>query len=223
MWNDLIQNIELDLGVELFLGFAHDLEQYELSLTPLEEVALGERASDRRRLDFLIGRGAARRAMGAAGHPVGEVLVGDSGAPLWPEGLVGSISHSDGQAIAVVAESATLLGVGVDLEHRRPVDEIESLVAFGSELKWLSSQEGPAKADRLLELFAAKESLFKAVFPTFGRYFGFEAVRLVELTSGNGFEAYFQEPMPGFDYRGQIRASVSWNDDVVLALVVLRR
>lgn len=220
-WKEFVQQVERELGIKLFIGFAHHSEQDELRLTPSEETSLGGRASGRRRLDFLIGRAAARRAMEAAGYPDGEVLVGESGAPSWPRGLVGSISHSAGHAVAVVADRSTSSGVGVDLEHRRAVDEIESLVAFGSELDWLSAQTKAAKNDLLLELFAAKESLYKAVFPVYGRFFGFEAARLVRPTGSTGFDAHFEEPMEGFEHGGPIRASLAWRGDMVLALVVL--
>lgn len=220
-WKDFFVRAEREVGVELFVGFAHDSEEYDLWLTPLEEASLGHRASGRRRLDFLIGRAAARRALEAAGHTDGEVLTDESGAPVWPDGLVGSISHSAGRAVAVVGSLSATPGIGVDMEHRRAVDEIESLVAFGLELQWLQSQPDAVRADRLLELFAAKESLFKAVFPGYGRFFGFEAVRLKQDRAVGRFVARFPEPLDGFDHHDAISLFVGWSGDAVLALAVL--
>ncbi len=220
-WKDFFVQAEREFGISLFVGFAHDSEEPHLWLTPSEEASLGDRASGRRRLDFLIGRAAARRAITAAGQTGSEVLVGEAGAPVWPDGLVGSISHSAGQAVAVVASRSISSGLGVDMEHRRAVDDIESLVAFGSELEWLESHSTSARADRLLELFAVKECLFKAVFPSYGSFFGFEAVRLKPKEGRKGFEACFPEALNGFEHNGSIEAMVSWHENVLLALVAL--
>ncbi len=59
-------------------------------------------AVNKRRAEYLAGRMAAAdaiRRLCGFWHTPGT---GDSGAPIWPNGLVGSISHSDNYVVSVV-------------------------------------------------------------------------------------------------------------------------
>ncbi|MGW1273642.1 4'-phosphopantetheinyl transferase, partial [Streptomyces sp. NPDC002491] len=58
----------------------------EFGSTPLypEEQALLTRAVDKRRREFTVVRGCARRAMEKLGVPAQPVLRGERGAPCWP-------------------------------------------------------------------------------------------------------------------------------------------
>lgn len=95
--------------------------------------------------------------IGAAAGPVG---VGPSREPLWPEGIVGSITHTDGFIAAAVAPALGLLGLGVDAE---------SATTLGVDVRRhvLTREEMDADLGDALELvaFSAKESIHKAVFP----------------------------------------------------------
>ncbi|MGQ4331874.1 4'-phosphopantetheinyl transferase family protein, partial [Streptomyces hayashii] len=61
-------------------------------LYPQEE-ALLTRAVAKRRREFTVVRGCARRAMEKLGVPPKPVLPGERGAPQWPDGLTGSMTH----------------------------------------------------------------------------------------------------------------------------------
>lgn len=119
-------------------------------------------APRRRDAELAAGRVCARRALERLGE--GKVVVGiePDGAPAWPQGIVGAISHSGGFAVAAVARSSELDGVGVDLMAvRRLADGCANLFCASSELQWL---ERPSEADRphrILVLFSAKESVQK--------------------------------------------------------------
>lgn len=70
---------------------------------------------ERRRLEFLAGRLAARQALKAAG--AGSLEVGrDGSAPVWPADAVGSISHSGAVAAAVAAPRPCWRALGLDIE-----------------------------------------------------------------------------------------------------------
>src|SRR5688500_17157468 len=78
-----------------------------------------ERAVTRRQMQFRAGRYCAMKAMEAldpqfAGH---HVRRGATGAPVWPLGLAGSITHTDDFASAVVASTATAVSLGIDTER----------------------------------------------------------------------------------------------------------
>lgn len=91
------------------------------ALWPVELPAL-TRARAARRADFVAGRIAARAAMVRMGHPTGPIPQGPDRAPVWPEGIRGSITHAGGVAIAVVGRARDWAGLGLDLERDAPLD-----------------------------------------------------------------------------------------------------
>lgn len=155
------------------------------SITPVapEELAgLSENAAERRKRSFRMGRAAARAALRAANLPSPSLGIGHGGQPRWPGGTIGSISHCDEAAIAVVAPTSKTDGIGVDIERVRTVPEIVELVTRPEEMAWLQQSEDPDSD--LLRLFSAKECVFKAFFPRVGRWFGFEAASLRPAEGG---------------------------------------
>ncbi len=110
-----------------------------------------------RRRDFLAGRLAARRALALAGLPVGEIPA-DGRRPVFPEGSVGSISHSGGLAVALAAPAARFRALGCDLELRGLPVEAAHLVLSEDERVWMAGS-----VRRLLFAFSAKETAFKAL------------------------------------------------------------
>src|SRR4051794_1747725 len=62
----------------------------------LGEAAVMARAVDKRRREFTAVRSCARRAMEKLGVPPQPVLPGKRGAPGWPDGLAGSMTHCAG-------------------------------------------------------------------------------------------------------------------------------
>ncbi|MGH3115544.1 MAG: 4'-phosphopantetheinyl transferase superfamily protein [Gaiellales bacterium] len=139
-------------------------------LEPIESAGLVG-AVGRRRREFAIGRYCARRALGRLGEPVHAIPVGDHRQPLWPPGIIGSITHCQGFCAAAVARTTLLRGLGIDAE---PVaildDEVSSLIATPLE-QVRALAEPPAVGMTLL--FSAKESVFKCMFPLTGVFLEF--------------------------------------------------
>lgn len=144
------------------------------------------RSVKKRQAEFLFGRLAARRAMHAIGVPPVDVPIGSHREPVWPQGLIGSVSHCAGLAAAVVLHGRSRRGVGIDME---PVvddqlrDTLLATVVDAAEWAWLerlATDSLPLNA-LLTIAFSAKESLFKAAFGAVGRFFGFDAARLREI------------------------------------------
>ncbi len=141
------------------------------------------RAAPRRAAAYVVGRYCAARALAAAGHPDGRVPVGDSGAPAWPAGLVGSISHADTRAVAVVGAAERWRGVGVDYE--RVVDAAVADEIVGGVLAEADAVEvagdGMTWAELVTVGFSAKESLYKCLRPLVGVFFDFGDARLTRV------------------------------------------
>ncbi|MGA1126931.1 MAG: 4'-phosphopantetheinyl transferase family protein [bacterium] len=131
----------------------------------LPEVNFG--LSKKRNQEYLLGRLAIKDALGSLGK-VPAWIERDplTKAPVWPEGITGSLSHSSGLALAVVGDSPPILGLGVDLEKaNRTIDlGIERHICTQDESDDLRSLHLENHAIRLLLTFSAKESLYKCFF-----------------------------------------------------------
>jgi 4'-phosphopantetheinyl transferase EntD len=162
----------------------------DAALFPEEEALVG-RAVDKRRREFATGRGCARSALAALGVAPAPILAGDRGAPLWPPGFVGSITHCSGYRAAVVASARDARTIGVDAEPDDALpDGVLSTVALPGErgrLRDLALAAPGISWDRLL--FCAKEATYKAWFPLTGRWLGFEDADITINPADGTFEA----------------------------------
>ena len=189
-------------------------------LYPSEGATLGPRTVPKRRREFERGRAAARMALNELGHGEPAILVGPHREPLWPDGVVGSITHAGGYALAAVANREGCGGVGLDPEERRVFPELRAEVAHGGEVAWMQRLAESERERTAFELFSAKEAIYKAFFPRVGHFFGFEAVELAPARGG--FTARLVElldaqypPTRTFDI------CVGWYEQLVLSSVVL--
>jgi enterobactin synthetase component D len=140
----------------------------------------GPRAVPRRHAEFLAGRWCARRALAAVGGqgPVGRA---DGGAPEWPRGFVGSITHADGRVLAVAARADDHASVGVDVERvvsDATAAELRARVLTASEHALLVDVFGDPTA-AFTAAFSAKEALYKCLYPVARRFVDFDAARVV--------------------------------------------
>ncbi|MGW3493434.1 4'-phosphopantetheinyl transferase family protein [Streptomyces sp. NPDC001020] len=140
-----------------------------------EEAAVVAQAVEKRRREFTGVRACARHAMEKLGVPPQPVLPGRRGAPRWPDGLVGSMTHCDGYCAAALGRADELASLGIDAEpHDRLPDGVLDAVALPAEqarLRDLARSHPSVHWDRLL--FSAKESVYKAWFPLTGKWLDF--------------------------------------------------
>jgi 4'-phosphopantetheinyl transferase EntD len=163
-------------------------------LLPAEAALLDEVVESRRR-HFAAGRHCAHRALERLGVPDAQILVGPDRAPLWPEGIVGSITHCETYAAAAVARRDDVAALGIDAEPHAPLPEgVPRLVVGEAERDWLESAGGSTCWDRVL--FSAKESVFKAWSPLTDSWLGFKDAE-VSLSPRDGtFRARLLVPGP---------------------------
>jgi 4'-phosphopantetheinyl transferase EntD len=155
-------------------------------LFPEEELIVG-RAVEKRRREFTTARVCARAALEQLGFAAAAIINGERGEPLWPEGVVGSITHCEGYRACAVARSSEILTVGIDAEPNAALpDRLIGDIARPEELPLLDDLESHSPGvhwDRLL--FSAKESVYKAWFPLAKRWLGFEdAVIEIDALAG---------------------------------------
>jgi len=149
----------------------------EAVLFPQEHVAIA-RATASRRTEFATARACARAAMTRLGLPEVAVLPGVRGAPQWPEGVTGSITHCAGYRAAAVALTRDVISLGVDAEinDALPDHGMLELIARDEErvrLGELAAGIPGISWDRLL--FSAKETVYKTWFPLTRRWLDFES------------------------------------------------
>ncbi len=142
------------------------------ALLPQEE-ALVAKTVDKRRAEFTTVRTCARIALSELGVPPAPLLSGPQREPLWPAGIVGSITHCDGYRAVAVARATDVASLGIDAEpHAALPDGILDRVSGPAERERLRGLPPGVHWDRLL--FSAKESVYKTWFPLAGRWLGFE-------------------------------------------------
>jgi 4'-phosphopantetheinyl transferase EntD len=169
----------------------------DAALFPAEE-ALIARAVQKRRREFTTGRHCARTALGRLGIAPVPILPGHGGAPQWPPGIVGSITHCAGYRAAAVARVGQVITLGLDAEPAQPLPAgVLDLVALPGErdrLLDLARAEPDRSWDRLL--FSAKESVYKAWFPLARRWLGFEEADITINAADGTFQARLLVPGP---------------------------
>ena len=137
-------------------------------------------AVESRRHEFITARRCARDALVRLGYAPVPIRAGPRREPLWPAGLVGSITHTAGYRAAAVASQRMLASIGIDTEqHDKLPDGVADAVTVPGEPEMLAalSRAFPATHWGRL-LFSAKESVYKAWYPLTGRRLGFEDARL---------------------------------------------
>lgn len=151
----------------------------ESDLHPDERVLVA-RAVDKRRREFAAGRRCARALLAQLGHPGEPLLRNDDRTPRWPDGIVGSISHSAELCVVAIATRATHASLGVDVEPDAALEApIWKKICTPGELESLVGAAPAAERGRVARLvFSAKEATYKSVYPLMGKVFGFQDVEL---------------------------------------------
>lgn len=145
-------------------------------------------SSDRRQLSFLGGRLCAELALLACGAQSVAVGTRDGRAPLWPADWIGSISHIDSSAIAVVARPISTVAVGIDIETILGYEEQIAVtsVCLTSAEQDLVAHSGDRKATVLTLIFSAKEAYYKAFSHLMQRALEFKQVEVVAIDFESG-------------------------------------
>ncbi|MFI5003526.1 MAG: 4'-phosphopantetheinyl transferase [Solirubrobacterales bacterium] len=172
-------------------------ELLDVELFAEEQAALGQ-AVEKRRREFITARACARRALERLGVAPCAIANGERGQPLWPQGVVGSITHCAGYRACAVARETQVVGVGIDAEPHAPLPEgVLGEIARAEERPRLARLAGAEPAvhwDRLL--FCAKEAVYKVWFPLAACWLGFEDATLTIDPVGRAFRARLLKPWP---------------------------
>lgn len=142
-----------------------------------------QRSVAKRQAEFLAGRLCAREALRQLQQLDWVPPIGADRAPVWPEHICGSITHSTGRAAAIVADKQHWRALGMDLEKLLSDERAANLaeqILTPAEL--LRRDLLPAEQHALVVTltFSIKESLYKALYPLVHKSFYFEHAEVLE-------------------------------------------
>jgi 4'-phosphopantetheinyl transferase EntD len=153
-------------------------------LLPAEAMYLG-RAVPKRVQEFTAGRLCARRALAEFGMVDFPIKVADDRQPIWPDSMVGSITHAAGFCAAVVAERLRAGGLGLDSEVVGDVNpEIWSSICVPFETAWIRSLPASEHAAAVTLIFSAKEAFYKCQYPMARERLNFHDARVEAVAWG---------------------------------------
>jgi enterobactin synthetase component D len=166
-----------------------------------EERVYVENSVASRQIDFATGRLVARRLLRDLGYPDRAIERDVDRVPVWPDGVLGSISHTNGACLVAVSVDSTLRGVGVDVEVDEPRTDrfLERITTPGERERLGSAAEGQRLAT---QIFSIKEAVYKACFPAIRDRWGFRDVE-VEMDRATG-RFLARAPAPAGNVEGQL-------------------
>ncbi|MER9676997.1 4'-phosphopantetheinyl transferase superfamily protein [Mesorhizobium sp. M0208] len=145
----------------------------EAALFASEVAAMG-RAVVKVRRQSGAARIIARTLLGTLGFPPMPILKTQSGVPIWPVGIVGSLAHHDTVAAAAIAETKAIGALGIDVEPNEPLPSgLIDLIATSREKRMYDS-----RLLRRRDLFVLKEAVYKAFFPLCNETLEFQDVEI---------------------------------------------
>ena len=200
--------------------------------TPLntEEEALIEKAVDKRKSEFRAGRHCAHALFNAQGIACNALLKGVQREPAWPQGWVGSISHTKGLCVVAIAPKSRYQSIGLDVEQATPLSaDVLDLICNPQEqdrLNAIKFRHGNEFASAPLDkvIFSAKESIHKTYFPLNHHTLDFLDAQIALEASEGTFEAIIVNPEPRpRTCIDRLSGRFSINRDFVASCIVLEQ
>jgi enterobactin synthetase component D len=214
------------VGVALELGkLADHVSESELhTLYPYLKGAVFSR-----RLAHHGGRVCAKAAISSLlpnGCSEGEIKIGrgTAGEPIWPKGIVGSITHTDDLAYAVAALASDCETIGIDSEicvDAGTCDDIASVCLTPLERARFLRGTTITRRWNATAIFCIKEAFYKAAYPRLRRFIEFEELEVIQLDirSGRAFARYIGQS-PLWNQCERVTASIVVADRHIHAFVL---
>jgi enterobactin synthetase component D len=179
-------------------------------------------ARSRRRNDYNTGRLCARRALDYLGIGREAIPPGQRGRPLWPKGVIGSISHAAGFWCAAVSDSKRSLGIDVERLDRSMSASMLERVCTPHELESICKWEGQGMDAAAILVFSAKEALYKCLYPLVGTFIQFQAAEInVDWDSDRFTVCLMEDLSPEWTAGTELVGYYSLEADFVLTAIVI--
>jgi 4'-phosphopantetheinyl transferase EntD len=179
------------------------------------------RAVPKRVQEYAAGRTCARRALAEFGFHDYVLRTAGDRQPVWPESMVGSISHTTGFCVAVVGARNRFLALGVDSEVVGAAStDIWATVCGPEESLWLDSLPNLQQPAAVTLLFCAKEAFYKCQYPLTGEWLDFHDLRVEPLDWGparSAFAVHPVRPLAAAPYATAVVGQYLFHDGLVTA------
>lgn len=199
-------------------------EPHADQLFPVEEETV-RGAIEKRRHEYAVGRTCARTALRQLGLPAQAIPTGSSREPVWPAGIVGSITHCAGLVAAAVARADEYMGIGLDAEPATRVLEqpLTRHICTPAEAARLHEHGLPPGLESML-VFSAKETVHKAVAPISGIWLGFHDVEIdFDAERGTYSARLVREPHERLEPLSRLAGRFAVRDGFVLTASLIPR
>jgi 4'-phosphopantetheinyl transferase EntD len=181
-----------------------------------EELEIIAGAVPKRRREFAVSRILARMALRRLGVSPVPVLTAEDRAPIWPSGIVGTISHTSGYCAVSVAHSCVFRSIGIDVEIDRALPcELRRLVCRPEELGWTLCGNRRDQGRRAMLLFSIKESIYKAQYPRSRTFLDFQAFEVCVDVRKQEWQSTLAIHIPSFPAGTIIRGSFAYAGGLV--------
>lgn len=141
----------------------------------------------KRRAHYLTGRILVKILLNQIGITDFNLINGSGNEPLWPENIIGSLSHTENYAICAIDHLNNYTGIGVDIQKCISIEtanKIWPLIMSTVEKELLITNviEFPVL---LTIVFSAKESLYKALYSQVKSFNYFNLLTITKLDFKN--------------------------------------
>lgn len=181
-----------------------------------EEYAIIKTSVDKRQKEFIAGRLLVKRSLKVFGIENFALLSGDNREPIWPDNIIGSISHSNKYICTAVSEISSYKGIGVDLE---PIGEVRKNmlhhILTENEQNWLKGLEQDNLKKLYTIIFSAKESIYKCIFPIVRKFIDFHQVDTFIDQQNNTIEIININGISGINLKFIRAHYLTFNDHVL--------
>ena len=168
----LRQQLSKALGPNIGVA-CRDVDGDPQVLWPVEREAV-LKAIPRRQREFAAGRAAAREAMIQVGWSPEAIPSAPDRAPIWPEGLVGSIAHNGQACVAIIGRRDQVHAMGLDIEEDIAMDPtLWTTICTPGELATIAALPQSERGRCVTRLFCAKEAFYKWQYPQTQRMLDF--------------------------------------------------
>ncbi|MYS39177.1 4'-phosphopantetheinyl transferase EntD [Streptomyces sp. KhCrAH-43] len=151
-----------------------------------------------RRAEYATVRRLARVCLADVGVPPAALLRDLHGAPRWPAGTVGSLTHCRGYRAAAAARSRDADGMGIDAEPCAPLPRrvLEGVTSAAERAHLAELRAHRPGVPWCRVLFSAKEAYYKVWYPAMGSWLGFDDAEVV-LRPGRDRGTFTVRPVSG--------------------------
>ena len=192
-------------------------------LSSNESRSLGIVSHERRR-EFELSRMYAKRALSMIGVNCVELPREADGRPIWPEGVVGSITHArsgpDGHIAVAVGRNQDVRAVGIDIEYDNFLQpSVWPHILTPRELNGVMDLAVIDRASEVISRWCIKEAMVKAI----GRPFNPSDVEVDRISQKNErLTRWSFRALNSLEIRGDWRASSMQSNSLILAAVIAK-